>query len=64
MSAKSLTYISFFRDNYADLYNENPDWRKTIEEMVLMPTWVGDTLMFPADPLGISGPTLDQLLRN
>lgn len=52
------------RDNYADLYNENPDWKKTIEEMLVMPTWVGDTLMFPADPLGKLGPSLDQLLRN
>jgi len=52
------------RDHFADLYEENPEWRKTIEEMVLVPTFVGDTLMFPADPQGKEGPTLDQLLRN
>ena len=56
--------VHLFRDNFADLYEENPEWRRTIEEMVLVPTFVGDTLMFPVDPQGKEGPTLDQLLRN
>jgi len=51
------------RDNYRDLLEEKPEWRKTIEERLLMPTWVGDSLMFPSDPLGSDGPSLDKFLK-
>ncbi|XP_046396497.1 probable ribonuclease ZC3H12C [Ischnura elegans] len=51
------------RDNYRDLLSENPAWRDTITNRLLMPTWVGDILMFPVDPLGKSGPSLDDFLK-
>jgi len=51
------------RDNYRDILEEKPEWREPIEERLLMPTWVGDTIMFPSDPLGSDGPTLDQFLK-
>lgn len=42
---------------------ENFKWKKTIEQRLLMPTWVDDILMFPKDPLGKNGPTLDDFLK-
>uniref|UniRef100_A0A1B6DCV5 RNase NYN domain-containing protein n=1 Tax=Clastoptera arizonana TaxID=38151 RepID=A0A1B6DCV5_9HEMI len=50
-------------DNFRDLYAENPLWRETITSRLLMFTWIDDLLMFPQDPLGRYGPTLDQFLR-
>jgi len=51
------------RDNYRDILEEKPSWREVIEERLLMPTWIADTIMFPSDPLGEDGPTLDQFLK-
>ncbi|KAK6623567.1 hypothetical protein RUM43_009419 [Polyplax serrata] len=51
------------RDNYRDLLQENPAWAETINYRTLPYTWVGDILMFPKDPLGEHGPTLDEFLR-
>ncbi|XP_026479566.1 endoribonuclease rege-1-like [Ctenocephalides felis] len=50
-------------DNYRDLLYENPAWTKTIEERLLMFTWVQNFLMFPMDPLGRHGPRLEAFLR-
>ncbi|XP_069702119.1 probable ribonuclease ZC3H12D isoform X2 [Periplaneta americana] len=50
-------------DNYRDLLRENPAWRETIENRLLMFTWVGDIIMFPQDPLGRYGPNLENFLR-
>lgn len=50
-------------DNYRDLLRENPSLRETIEKRLLIPTWVDDIIMFPSDPLGRFGPSLDQFLR-
>ena len=44
------------RDNFRDIYEESPHHHETIEKRILMPTFVGDVLMFPDDPLGRSGP--------
>ncbi|EEB10937.1 conserved hypothetical protein [Pediculus humanus corporis] len=51
------------RDNYRDLLSENPAWAETINYRTLAYTWVDDVLMFPNDPLGEHGPTLDEFLR-
>ncbi|XP_050669373.1 probable ribonuclease ZC3H12C isoform X1 [Leptidea sinapis] len=51
-------------DNYRDLLIENPRWRQVIENRLLQFTWVGDMIMFPKDPLGRDGPTLEQFLRH
>lgn len=51
-------------DNYRDLIDENPTWRYIIKNRLLPFTWVEDMIMFPKDPLGRNGPTLDQFLRH
>ncbi|CAH0598346.1 unnamed protein product [Chrysodeixis includens] len=51
-------------DNYRDLINENPRWRYIIENRVLPFTWVNNMIMFPKDPFGRGGPTLDTLLSH
>lgn len=50
-------------DQYRDLYREKPEWRDTIVNRLLAPTFVGDYVMFPEDPLGRNGPTLQEFLR-
>ncbi|XP_018339213.1 PREDICTED: probable ribonuclease ZC3H12C isoform X2 [Trachymyrmex septentrionalis] len=50
-------------DQYRDLYREKPEWRNTILNRLLIPTFVGDYIMFPEDPLGKFGPNLERFLR-
>ncbi|KAM7395011.1 hypothetical protein PAMA_006655 [Pampus argenteus] len=50
-------------DNYRDLQTENPQWKKFIEERLLMYSFVNDKFMPPDDPLGRNGPTIDDFLR-
>lgn len=50
-------------DNYRDLAAESPEFRKVVEERLLMFSFVNDRFMPPDDPLGRSGPTLDCFLR-
>ncbi|XP_072944599.1 probable ribonuclease ZC3H12C isoform X2 [Epargyreus clarus] len=50
-------------DNYRDLAAESPDFRKVVQERLLMFSFVNDRFMPPDDPLGRSGPTLDAFLR-
>lgn len=50
-------------DNYRDLAQESPEFRKVIEERILMYSFVNDRFMPPDDPLGRSGPTLDHFLK-
>lgn len=51
-------------DQFRDLYEEKPEWRDTILNRLLTPTFVGDYIMFPEDPLGKSGPNLETFLRH
>lgn len=51
-------------DQYRDLYREKPEWRNTILNRLLIPTFVGDYIMFPEDPLGKFGPNLERFLRH
>ncbi|KAI3361224.1 hypothetical protein L3Q82_013420, partial [Scortum barcoo] len=50
-------------DTYRDLQGERPEWKKCIEERVLMYSFVNDKFMPPDDPLGRHGPSLDNFLR-
>ncbi|XP_062365046.1 endoribonuclease ZC3H12A isoform X2 [Cinclus cinclus] len=50
-------------DTYRDLQNERPEWKKFIEERLLMYSFVNDKFMPPDDPLGRHGPSLDNFLR-
>ena len=49
-------------DNFRDLYLEKPEWKKIIEERVLMFSFVDDMFMPPDDPHGRNGPHIDELL--
>ncbi|XP_002740809.1 NEDD4-binding protein 1-like [Saccoglossus kowalevskii] len=62
-SAMELDAIIVSNDNFRDLQSENPEWKKMIEERLLMYTFVDDTFMPPDDPLGRHGPSLDNFLR-
>ncbi|XP_014243277.1 endoribonuclease rege-1-like [Cimex lectularius] len=61
--AHKLNGIIVTRDNFRDVLQENPEWESTIANRLLMFTWVDDMLMFPRDPLGRGGPTLDRFLK-
>uniref|UniRef100_G3PMB8 C3H1-type domain-containing protein n=1 Tax=Gasterosteus aculeatus TaxID=69293 RepID=G3PMB8_GASAC len=50
-------------DNYRDLANEKPEWKKFIDERLLMYSFVNDKFMPPDDPLGRHGPSVDNFLR-
>ncbi|XP_067297677.1 probable ribonuclease ZC3H12C [Pseudorasbora parva] len=50
-------------DNYRDLAVEKPEWKKFIDERLLMYSFVNDKFMPPDDPLGRHGPNLDNFLR-
>ena len=50
-------------DNYRDLAAENAEFRKVVEESLLMYSWVNGKFVPPDDPLGRNGPTLDSFLR-
>ncbi|XP_062857175.1 endoribonuclease ZC3H12A-like [Trichomycterus rosablanca] len=50
-------------DNYRDLQLEKPQWKKFIEERLLMYTFANDIFMPPDDPLGRNGPTIENFLR-
>ncbi|XP_066522951.1 endoribonuclease ZC3H12A [Hoplias malabaricus] len=50
-------------DTYRDLQGEKPEWKRFIEERLLMYSFVNDKFMPPDDPLGRHGPTLDNFLR-
>ncbi|XP_054617600.1 endoribonuclease ZC3H12A-like [Dunckerocampus dactyliophorus] len=60
--AFDLDGIIVSNDNYRDLQTENPQWKKFIEERLLMYTFVSDKFMPPDDPLGRNGPTIDDFL--
>ncbi|XP_074093644.1 uncharacterized protein LOC141523953 isoform X2 [Cotesia typhae] len=51
-------------DQYRDLWLEKPEWRETIEKRLLAPTFAGEYVMFPEDPLGRGGPSLNEFLMH
>lgn len=63
-SAAELDGVIVSGDNYRDLMAENPRWQFVIENRLLQFTWVNNMIMFPRDPLGRKGPTLEQFLKH
>ncbi|XP_043278382.1 endoribonuclease rege-1-like isoform X2 [Venturia canescens] len=61
--AAEVDGIVVSNDNYRDLAQETPEFRRVVEERILMYSFVNDRFMPPDDPLGRSGPTLDNFLR-
>ena len=54
------------RDHYRDHIDKKPEWAEVIRKRILPQTFVcgdDDVVMFPPDPLGRGGPTLDEFLR-
>ena len=50
-------------DNFRDLQKENSKWKQYIDQHILMYSFVNDMFMPPDDPLGRSGPSLDEFLK-
>ncbi|XP_037903749.1 NEDD4-binding protein 1 [Hermetia illucens] len=50
-------------DNFNDLINESPAFKKVIESRVIGYTWCKDMFMLPKDPYGRSGPNLATILN-
>ncbi|XP_017015298.2 uncharacterized protein [Drosophila takahashii] len=50
-------------DNYRDLIDENPAFKKIVENRVLGYSWCDNIFILPKDPYGRWGPTLDEILR-
>ncbi|MED6232115.1 hypothetical protein ATANTOWER_021617 [Ataeniobius toweri] len=50
-------------DLYRDLQGEKPEWKRFIEERLLMYSFVNNKFMPPDDPLGRHGPNLENFLR-
>ncbi|XP_068432069.1 ribonuclease ZC3H12A [Clinocottus analis] len=50
-------------DMYRDLQGEKPEWKRFIEDRLLMYSFVNNKFMPPDDPLGRHGPTLENFLR-
>ncbi|XP_016145871.1 ribonuclease ZC3H12A-like [Sinocyclocheilus grahami] len=61
--AHDLDGIIVSNDTYRDLQSERPEWKRCIEERLLMYSFVNDKFMPPDDPLGRHGPNLDNFLR-
>lgn len=61
--AAEIDGIVVSNDNYRDLSQENIEFRRVVEEKILMYSFVNDRFMPPDDPLGRSGPTLDNFLK-
>ncbi|XP_060948943.1 ribonuclease ZC3H12A [Limanda limanda] len=50
-------------DMYRDLQGDKPEWKRFIEDRLLMYSFVNNKFMPPDDPLGRYGPTLENFLR-
>ncbi|KAL7038881.1 hypothetical protein ACKWTF_009725 [Chironomus riparius] len=50
-------------DNYRDLLQESTEFKKVVEQRILMYSFVNDRFMPPDDPMGKIGPTLDNFLK-
>jgi len=51
------------RDQYRDSYDRCPEFKETIEKRLLQFNFINDDVIFPRDPLGKSGPSLEHFLR-
>ncbi|XP_076267019.1 putative ribonuclease ZC3H12D [Rhynchophorus ferrugineus] len=62
-SAAATGGIIVSRDNFRDIVRWNPNLRPVIENRRLVPTFVGDILIFPVDPHGNRKNDLETFLR-
>ncbi|XP_061566013.1 NEDD4-binding protein 1 [Cololabis saira] len=62
--AQKTDGIIVTNNNLRDLLDVSPAWRDIIKKRLLQYTFVGDLFMVPDDPLGRSGPHLNDFLRS
>ncbi|XP_033853829.3 NEDD4-binding protein 1 [Acipenser ruthenus] len=60
--AEKADGVILTNDNLRDFIDKSPAWRNLIKKRLLQYTFVGDLFMVPDDPLGRSGPHLDEFL--
>uniref|UniRef100_A0A182WIL0 RNase NYN domain-containing protein n=1 Tax=Anopheles minimus TaxID=112268 RepID=A0A182WIL0_9DIPT len=61
--AEQFDGVIISNDNFRDLLEISPAWRRIIETRVIGYTWVKDCFFLPDDPYGRHGPTLQQILN-
>ncbi|KAI8791898.1 ribonuclease ZC3H12 [Biomphalaria glabrata] len=61
--AKETEGIIVSNDMYRDLVNESEEFRRLVDQRLLMYSFVNDRFMPPEDPLGRFGPSLENFLR-
>ena len=62
-TAKEIGGIVLSRDQFRDNYDKMTTYRDVIKYRLLQPTFIGDILKLPDDPMGKNGPNLDNFLR-
>uniref|UniRef100_A0A182V2I2 RNase_Zc3h12a domain-containing protein n=1 Tax=Anopheles merus TaxID=30066 RepID=A0A182V2I2_ANOME len=60
--AEQFDGVIISNDNFRDLLDISPEWRRIIETRVVGYSWVKDCFFLPDDPYGRYGPTLQQIL--
>ncbi|XGW22521.1 hypothetical protein V3C99_005054 [Haemonchus contortus] len=63
-TAEEKDAVVVSNDAYRDLLREHPQYRRIVEERLLMYSFVDGKFMPPEDPLGRYGPRLQQFLSN
>lgn len=61
--AHELNAAIVSNDNFRDLINENPAFKKIIENRVISYSWCNDIFIIPKDPYGKDGPNLETILH-
>uniref|UniRef100_A0A182NHI2 RNase_Zc3h12a domain-containing protein n=1 Tax=Anopheles dirus TaxID=7168 RepID=A0A182NHI2_9DIPT len=61
--AEQFDGVIISNDNFRDLLDISPAWRRIIETRVIGYTWVKDCFFLPDDPYGRHGPSLQQMLN-
>lgn len=60
--AEKFDGVIVSNDNFRDLLDSSPEWRRIIETRVIGYTWVKDCFFLPDDPYGRQGPSLSAML--
>ncbi|XP_058125146.1 probable ribonuclease ZC3H12C isoform X2 [Anopheles ziemanni] len=61
--AEKFDGVIVSNDNFRDLLDSSPVWRRIIETRVIGYTWVKDCFFLPDDPYGRQGPSLSAMLN-
>lgn len=61
--AEKFDGVIVSNDNFRDLLDSSPVWRRIIQTRVIGYTWVKDCFFLPDDPYGRQGPSLSAMLN-